>query len=152
MSGDRLSSLPGQPEGEIRHRFPATPEAISRQLADLSRFFAACGIAPDLREKVTVVLGEVLNNIAEHAVPDGRGDVDLVICPRPDGLHVETVDSGRALPPWLLTSADLPEMGTTIDDLPEGGFGWFIIHALVDDMIYERERGRNRLSFSVCAA
>ncbi len=142
------SAIAPRPVPVLHVEFPAVPEEVSRQLTDLPDVLLRHDISGDLRDNVLLVLGEVLNNIAEHAGRGGAEGVDLeldIVC---DRLHVRTQDSGLALPACLLGSPTLPEMGATVDDLPEGGFGWFIIHALVDDMVYEREAGRNVLSFS----
>jgi serine/threonine-protein kinase RsbW len=47
----------------------------------------------------------------------------------------ETLPEGR-----LIARAD-------VSNLPEGGFGWFLIRALSRDLDYRRVGGRNLLSF-----
>lgn len=139
----------GHPARAFCLSFPATAEDVSQQLCDLGQSFAAEGFPETLCANVMLVLGEVCNNIVEHADDVQDRDIGLRIMEMQGRLHIETRDRGIALPPRLLGAVDLPEMGTVVDDLPEGGFGWFIIHSLVDDMTYERHRGMNRLSFSV---
>ena len=130
-------------------RFPATADAVSVELARLLRTLERRGLAEGLRADLAIVLGEVLNNIVEHAVPQGTaGWIEVEVTHAAGRLQVETVDAGAPLPPQLLSGAVLPVMGDTPLDVPEGGFGWVIIHALAKDMTYEREGGRNRLSFS----
>lgn len=129
--------------------FPATPEDVSRKLCDLGKSFEAEGFPQSLCDNVMLVLGEVCNNIVEHAVERPDRDIGLRITEVRGRLHIETRDRGNALPARLLGTPDLPDLGNSIDDLPEGGFGWFIIHSLVDDMTYERDKGMNCLSFSV---
>lgn len=131
--------------------FPACPSEISRQLSSMRGVLCRHGLADTLRDTVTLVLGEVLNNIAEHAVTEENGTILVQMMNENGRLMVQTEDAGCALPVRLLGQQELPDMGTSVDDLPEGGFGWFIIHSLVDDMVYERHGGRNRLSFSFCA-
>lgn len=140
--------LDGQADGIVRASFRAKPEDISRQLAFVGRVLAQHGLTDGLREDVTLVLGEVLNNIAEHAMPEHDAKIVLEVIERNGRLYVQTEDAGLALPSRLLGTPSLPDMGTSVDELPEGGFGWFIIHSLVDDMVYERHEGLNRLSFS----
>ena len=36
---------------------------------------------------------------------------------------------------------------TALEDLPEGGFGWHLIHSLTNDLTYLRTGGCNRLRF-----
>lgn len=142
------ASLDGTAVDIVRVAFRARPEDISRQLATLGRAFDGHGLTHTVRDNVTLVLGEVLNNIAEHATSDDTAKIELRIVVEEGRLHVQTEDSGRVLPGRLLGMPSLPDMGTSVEDLPEGGFGWFIIHSLVDDMVYERHAGSNRLSFS----
>ena len=40
---------------------------------------------------------------------------------------------------------DLEALGE--QDLPEGGFGWFLIRELTHDLTYRRDGSRNHLSF-----
>lgn len=129
--------------------FAATAEDVSQQLRDLGQSFAAEGFPEAVCENVMIVLGEVCNNIVEHATERQDRDIGLRITEVRGRLHIETRDRGHALPTRLLGMPDLPEIGESTDDLPEGGFGWFIIHSLVDDMTYERDKGMNCLSFSV---
>ena len=97
-----------------------------------------------------VVIAESLNNVVEHAflkVPDGR--IDLTLRQTGRGLIVEIEDVGNPMP------ADGPPLGAQVvpgvpqEDVPEGGFGWFLIRALVHDLVYERTEGRNRLTYRI---
>ncbi|MCK0168896.1 ATP-binding protein [Jannaschia sp. S6380] len=144
----------GPPPAEmVDTRFPATPEAVARQIDAVAAIVADHSDCHGLRSDLAIVLGEVLNNIVEHSVgAGGDGCIGLTVRTRHASLLVETIDRGRPLPPRLLTHAALPEMGGGIPDLPEGGFGWFIIHSLARDMMYERDAGANRLSFRLDAS
>lgn len=145
---DAPARTPPRPQPVLRVRVPATVEAVSVELARILETFKRCGLREGLRADLGIVLGEVLNNIVEHAVPQGvEGWIDVEVTWAEGRLQVETVDAGAPLPPQLLSGAALPDMGDTPLDLPEGGFGWFIIHALARDMTYERAGGRNHLSF-----
>lgn len=136
------------PEAVLRTRFAATPDAVRGHLDRMLAAFRARGFGEALRADLAIVLGEVLNNIVEHAhAQRTEGWIEIEVTRCGSRLQVETVDAGAPLPPQLLSGAALPDMGDTPLDLPEGGFGWFIIHALAQDMVYEREGGRNRLSF-----
>lgn len=97
-----------------------------------------------------LVLAEVLNNIVEHGYRDlapGRIEIDL----RHSGtwLDCRIVDGGRPMPDLAPPDCPLPAADVAIDDLAEGGWGWTLIRELTDDLRYQRENGRNRLSFRV---
>ncbi|WP_170831391.1 ATP-binding protein [Jannaschia faecimaris] len=146
------TAIEAQTSGIVRTSFPAKPAEISKQLTALRGTFGERGLNDTLGDRVTLVLGEVLNNIVEHALSNHDSPILLEVTQVAGRVHVQTEDAGLALPSKLLGAVSLPDMGSTVEDLPESGFGWFIIHALVDDMVYERHDGRNRLSFSFVAA
>lgn len=135
----------------LRGRVPATEDAVSAVLARLGRTLAGLHIPEEVRAAILLALGEILNNIVEHSVFDQIDPhIHLDLTRDSHRILVETMDHGRPLPPSLLSSPTLPALPddpTDIDALPEGGFGWFIIHSLAQDMIYERNAGVNRLSF-----
>lgn len=129
--------------------FDATEADVRAQMVTVEQRLDASTIDPNRYNDMLLVLQEVLNNIVEHACK-GTEDVpiDLSVLLTPHSLQVETRDGGAPLPPSLLSGGAPPEVDVPVDDLPEGGFGWFIIHSLVDDMMYERHDGRNVLSFT----
>ncbi|KIT15670.1 ATP-binding protein [Jannaschia aquimarina] len=132
-------------------RIEGSDTAVSKALATLQ-----AGLTSDLlpcRDDLMIVLGEALNNIVEHALAlRTDGVIDLSIANVKDRVSVTIRDNGRPLPPGLLSGADAPSVDCEIDDLPEGGFGWFILHSLADDMVYERLEGVNELSFTLTRA
>lgn len=132
---------------------PARADAVAAILRDLPRLDPVRALAPDRLEDLTILLGEVLNNVVEHALAQ-RPDATwrLTLAPMRGALRVTVEDGGVPLPPSLPHGAPLPNMDVDSANLPEGGFGWFIIHALADDMMYERIQGRNRLTFSIAPA
>jgi serine/threonine-protein kinase RsbW len=138
----------------VTSRCRACPTAIRTELLAIDDALAAHGLERDRRDDVLLVLAEILNNVAEHAFPDDRsGWIACKVGWTADGLVVETRDNGALLPPKLLLSnRALPRREMQRGDMPETGFGWFIVHALTDDMTYEREGGTNRLTFSMQAS
>ena len=96
---------------------------------------------------VEIALAEALNNIAEHAyAPDSPGPLEIVAHIRDDGLEFVLRDHGRALPGLTLPAGQLPDSDVPLEDLPEGGFGWFLMHSLAESLSYIRENGENRLT------
>lgn len=96
---------------------------------------------------IELVLAETLNNIVEHAYPQTQtsGPIELNCRHQTDGLHIEIRDNGAEmpdgkLPPGMLAPIEGPE-----DDLPEGGFGWFLIQHLAKDLVYTRLEDENLL-------
>ena len=131
-------------------RCGATNAEVGAMLAALQDELGARLVDPARTSDVMIVLGEVLNNTVEHAMA-GRDDgwIALTVHEAGGRLEVRTSDDGRPVPPGLIAGgAASPELGDDVDALPEGGFGWFLIHSLVDDLTYERADGVNAMSFS----
>ena len=95
------------------------------------------------------MLAEVLNNVAEHAYADTAGPVAVTVALIPGGLGCEVVDEGNAMPGGQLPEGRLPQDDLPETELPEGGFGWHLIRSLTRDLAYRRQRGSNRLSFTI---
>ncbi|WP_298429214.1 ATP-binding protein [uncultured Jannaschia sp.] len=130
-------------------RIAGTPNAVGEAMTAFARLFELGWLPEARRADVELVVAEVLNNIVEHALA-GREDawIELAVTAEGGRVFVMTADDGCPLPSPLLAIAELPAQDPQTGDLPEGGFGWFIIHALTEDMTYERADGLNRLHFS----
>ena len=125
---------------------PGTAEAVTQALRDLlpSPIFAA--YSPDMAVNAEIVLAEVLNNVVEHAYARHSGDITLVLRGTGRGLACELTDRGAAMPGLTLPVGAFQDLGE-VEDLPEGGFGWYLIRTLVEDLRYERRGDENHLSF-----
>ncbi len=103
----------------------------------------------DIEEAGTVelVLAEALNNIVEHAYGGVRGGRPIRIgCQhRNDGIHFCIEDEGEQMPEGRLPLGAAQNIERDVVDLPEGGFGWFLIQDLAKNISYERLGGTNRL-------
>ena len=97
---------------------------------------------------VELVLAEVLNNIAEHAYEErGDGQIELDMAYVPGGVTFDLRDFGKPMPDGKTPLGEQANLDVAVDDLPEGGFGWFLIGELAKDMTYERSGDTNRLRF-----
>ena len=139
-----------RPAGVLfRLKLESTPEAVRGALKTLSAELTD-HLSDDARGTVEIALAEVLNNIVEHAYCNtASGHIDICICPAKNALAFEICDSGCAMPDGGPPKGHPAELGVDMQDLPEGGFGWFLIRTLTTDLRYRREAGRNRLSFQM---
>lgn len=123
---------------------------VRKVLLDLAGFAARLGVAKDDLASVQLVLAEVLNNIVEHACRDTRDATIRVSCRfGPTDVAVAVMDNGRPLQGGKAPDSVLSRQHDTIESLPEGGFGWFIIRRLTQDLSYRRRTGRNYLMFTI---
>ena len=103
---------------------------------------------PEETGTVELVLAEVLNNIAEHAYEErGDGRIELDMAYVPGGVTFDLRDFGKPMPDGKTPLGEQANLDVAIDDLPEGGFGWFLIGELAKDMVYERVDNANHLRF-----
>lgn len=127
---------------------PATVLGVRQALRDLM----TCALVQDCSREdmgtAELVVAEALNNVVEHAYARYPGTIEVDIRRRRDQLLVHISDRGLPMPGAEPPLAKAPELGA-FDDLPEGGFGWFLIRNLVEDLAYHREGDRNLLSFRV---
>lgn len=140
-------------ERMLELRFQARFSEIRTALNDMRAWLQLCGFTPEILETSELVLAEVLNNIAEHAFPDHRpGNVDCRLSIEQDSVHVIIEDGGRPMPGGHLPAPLLPKTDVPTQDLPEGGFGWFLIFSLTEGLSYYRRGDRNVLNFRIPAA
>jgi serine/threonine-protein kinase RsbW len=142
---------------EIRIRFPSDPMAVRSALGGVREGLSYVRLPADVQGKLELVLAEALNNVVEHAHA-GRADGIVEMRVRHDGsdrapvLTCELIDDGVPMPDGSPAPPPSLEIEADAALLPEGGFGWMLIHELAQDVGYERFEGRNRLRFQLDAA
>lgn len=139
----------GRGAGRERFRlsFPATAGAVAAALADVDTRLADMCVGPGMRSDVTIAMGEVLNNVAEHACAGLSGAcVTLRGGLTGHELWIEICDPGRPFPDGCLPAGQAVNLSLPVDALPEGGFGWFLIRNLTSGLDYRRQDGLNRLT------
>lgn len=133
------------PDG-TRITIPGDPMAVRDGLQALFDTIMLRDLPEDGRGTAEIVLAEALNNIVEHAYARHQGDIEITLQLSVSGLVCRIVDTGSPMPDGVLPAGKLKPF-TTDDDLPEGGFGWFLIRTLSRDLEYRRDGNTNLLSF-----
>jgi serine/threonine-protein kinase RsbW len=123
-----------------------TAEGVRSILTELRQRLIALGLMSDQGGAVEIVLAEALNNIVEHAyaLQEAR-PLQLHADLKAGWLEIELRDRGRPLPGLGLPHPILPDTSGPIGNLPEGGFGWYLIHNLTDRVRYNRIAEENHL-------
>jgi serine/threonine-protein kinase RsbW len=122
--------------------------AVRHGLQSLFAQEPLCNLCDDTRASAEIILAEALNNIVEHAYASQAGAIEISVDLGADGLDCTICDHGMAMPGHVLPPGQAAQI-TSLADLPEGGFGWFLIRALAQDLRYSRARGENFLRFRV---
>lgn len=150
MPGEKRSARARQAEGHASERFEFGGDAagVREGLAKMFRRPILARLTEECRGTAEIVLAEVLNNIAEHAYARFSGRIEVMLTAHDTFLFVQTVDQGLPMPGEQLPGGKLGEI-KDIQDLPEGGFGWYLIRSLTQELTYSRLDGANHLSFCI---
>jgi len=126
------------------HTLESTPLGVRAALDGLR---AVLPLEPDNADMVEIALAEALNNVVEHAYGFETGHkVELSAELAPPGLSIDIRDSGKPLEGLSLPVAEAAMVDVPVDELPEGGYGWYLIHTLTSGVKYQRIEGQNRLT------
>jgi len=136
------------PDTEKNLAFSSTSKAVRQALEGLRADYLERTVSKNLCGIAELVLAEALNDVVEHATArqaDGR--VRLALAYDPPFLTFDLRDNGAPMPGLSLPKGAPPCIETAIENLPEGGFGWSLIHALAQNIEYRRKNGWNYLRF-----
>lgn len=132
--------------GEITLRCNATALAVRHMLDTLRAHLLNEPLPDDVCGNIEIAMAEALNNIVEHAYyPGSAGTIMLTVRIGPSRVSCEVRDHGVALPGLGPLSGLPPDVSGLRASLPEGGFGWSLIHALTARLCYLRDGAENRL-------
>ena len=125
-------------------RQDAVRDAIERLITGLQPW----GLDSDMAGTVELVIAEALNNVVEHAYANTSPPCPVhIACERqPNGVLIRIMDEGSEMPNGALPMGLAPDVDVDLMDLPEGGFGWFLIRDLAKDVEYHRDGAHNILN------
>jgi serine/threonine-protein kinase RsbW len=103
-------------------------------------------LTDDKLGQLELMMVEAVNNVIEHAYQLQEGnDVHVRVEYSPQEVHLIISDHGQTMPDELHSAArEMPDP----EDLPEGGWGMGLIHALADSIRYSRDARGNHLYVS----
>lgn len=134
--------------------FQLTLTATELQVRDALQAVKQQTIAWDLSEdacsSVEIVLAEALNNVVEHAyvdTPDGIITIDCAF--NGAGMTIVICDQGRPVPEAVFMQHRGLLKAVDATELPEGGFGWGLIHELTHELKVSRIGKTTLLSLTI---
>ncbi|WP_417242016.1 ATP-binding protein [Celeribacter sp.] len=131
----------------------ASNTSVRKALRSLKAALTERGLLSEEVTSIELVLAETLNNIVEHAYDDtGEGMIEVKVSGEPGRLKFKVTDRGQAMPNGEPPLGVLAPINGEINDLPEGGFGWFLIRELAHDLRYVRNGNSNVFSFCMNSA
>ena len=131
---------------------PGDEQAVRNGLAEVLLCLKPLALSAEDTNTVELVLAETLNNVIEHALSNSPALTTIEIrgafCAT-DGLRMTVIDRGAPMPTGKVPTAKAPDLDVSTDNLPEGGFGWFMIHTLASDVRYTRVGEANHLVLQI---
>jgi len=125
--------------------------AVRSGLAQTMACLVPLSLSEDEAGTVELVLAEALNNIIEHALAATNGQTSIEIRGEciPVGLNLSVIDQGSPMPAGKAPIGSAPDIDVADADMPEGGFGWFMIQTLAQEVRYERIGESNHLTLTL---
>jgi serine/threonine-protein kinase RsbW len=110
---------------------------------------AIAGLDPDTVWQAELCLNEAASNIIRYAHSDGAPHpITIEIEPLEHGLRMTIIDDGQPFNP--AERKELP-VARSIEELPVGGFGLYLIQSFANDVHYRRDANRNVLVLTFTA-
>ncbi len=126
--------------------FTATEQEARQGIGTVIRGLEAQGVGGETLGNVEIALAEAVNNIVEHAYARRTpGQIRLRYDLGNSELRLDLDDDGTPYPDGQLPTGAPADLDVAVPDLPEGGFGWFLIRTLTRDLSYVRKDNRNSL-------
>jgi serine/threonine-protein kinase RsbW len=129
--------------------FLSVQRLISHNVAQTIVWLREQGVNDDAAGSAEIVLAEALNNIVEHAYlyrENGQIELDLTLDDR--SLNIMLSDYGSKFP-GIPQKNEMKGDSIQFNELPEGGFGWFLIHSLTQSISYGFVGGKNVVNFEI---
>ena len=124
------------------------------ELNALCRHLEDCGDVMELPQKclfeINLGLDEVFTNIISYGFDDGiEHQIKFSLAKEKETLVVQVEDDGKPFNP--LEAAD-PELSQDLDTVNIGGLGIHLVKKMMDDIAYQRVKGKNKLILKKCVA
>lgn len=134
----------------ISMSFTADPLSVRAALEQILDALIAYGFSDEDRGVSELVLAEVMNNIVEHAYKEkNEGDIQVALQILGKSLICHISDQGVPMPDNALPKLHHADLTCEREDLPEGGWGWMMIHELAENLTYKREDESNHVRFKL---
>jgi serine/threonine-protein kinase RsbW len=110
---------------------------------------AAAGLDPDTAWRAELCLNEAASNVIRYGHDDGAPHpITVEIEPLEQGLRMTIIDDGQPFNP--AEPRELP-VSRSIEEMPVGGLGLYLIQSFASEVHYRRDANRNVLVLTFTA-
>ncbi len=149
-NGDHHLAALWDGDNGLRLLIPGDPVSVREALSQANEALQKMDVSQEHAGAVEIVLAEALNNVVEHSYAGhASGLIELSMRRHRSKLTFMIRDEGHPMPGGGAPGGQPQALDVSVDNLPEGGFGWFLIRALTQDLRYRRDGDRNELRFEI---
>jgi len=137
-----LEREPGQPDlREMSLVIAPEFHEIDRLNKELVNFSEENGLPAAVTQKLNIAIDDLINNIISYGLEEHHEHSIEVNCSYTNNrLEIEVTDGGKPFNPFENLNADTT---SSVDDREIGGLGRLLVSELMDEVDYERRRGKN---------
>ncbi len=107
-------------------------------------FGRSIGLSKKFLFEINLALDELFTNIISYGYKDNKDhQIEISITPLNNSLELCIEDDGV---PFNLTDVEEPDLSCDIESCKIGGLGIHLIRNLMDDVCYQRSKGKNKLT------
>jgi PAS domain S-box-containing protein len=127
--------------GRLEVKIKNQIEELARVEEQFENFCEEYQIPDTARQKVSIVLDELLNNVVTYAFRDEDEHlIDIQFVLTGNRLVITIHDDGVPFNPFEL---DPPDISLSLDERSVGGLGIFLVRSMMDEFLYSRHIGKN---------
>jgi sigma-B regulation protein RsbU (phosphoserine phosphatase) len=130
-------------EMHIAMEIQSRDEEILRVTEEVARIMSRAGFDMKRTQDVQLAVEEACINIVRHGYRGGEGSIGIALDAQDDRLMVTITDQAPKFDPTVF---DKPDFSADLEKRPVGGLGIHLMKSMVDDMRYEFDEGKNRLT------
>ena len=129
---------------QVKLSFSSNPRNVNFACISIKNFLSSKNIPSTINHEIELSVAEAVNNIIKHAYKGNTGKLIEVDVSKND-RYVEVVFVDSGMPRENLEKPTLNFDPDDIDNLPEGGFGLYLIDTMMDENEYYSQNGKNIL-------
>ena len=119
---------------------------LARVAAEVESFGERRALDATTVFNINLILDELLTNTINYGYGDGKDHtIDIVIDHRGDLLTIALEDDGKPFDPLSIAT---PDLDVPLEERRIGGLGIHIVKTFMDDVRYERDGDRNRITMT----
>lgn len=127
--------------GRLELKMQNKMKAIAEVEENFERFSKKYKIPDSARQKVSIVVDDLLNNIVTYAYNDEEEHIiELQFLLTGTRMVITISDDGVPFNPFEL---GLPDVSSSLDDRSIGGLGIVLVRGVMDEYSYRRKNGKN---------